>query len=179
MRRPRGPGGRFLTAEEIAAQKATAVPTDDIDVDDDQLGLGSPDTESEPHPPTPGASGAYMDYTRQLSPKIFSQGLPPQPQSQPQPVPVQQQQQQQQQLHHHHHRHHHHHKTTLDSIALTPPYSAVQMHHVPHPHAHAREHHSNFAAYTSIFAPEITQQNLDIQRRTDDMMHFASNSSTV
>ena len=34
MRHPRGPGGRFLTAEGIAAQKA-AVPEADVVHDDD------------------------------------------------------------------------------------------------------------------------------------------------
>ena len=38
MRRPRGPGGRFLTAEEIAAKAAQDGPSADHDMDDDDVG---------------------------------------------------------------------------------------------------------------------------------------------
>jgi len=54
MRRPRGPGGRFLTAEEIAAQKAAQAESSNADRtggDDEDTQL-SPDTEPQMSPLT-------------------------------------------------------------------------------------------------------------------------------
>ncbi|PPQ89553.1 hypothetical protein CVT25_012225 [Psilocybe cyanescens] len=266
MRRPRGPGGRFLTAEEIAAQKLTAQddgPSNvDHDMDDDNLQL-SPDPDPEPSPiasPAPPSSfiqaqpmNVTMDYHRNHLHSLSAATPPPppppqkqaqiypqqphhqnhhhrqqqqqshhqqqqqqqqqqhqqQPQQHQQP-PQQQQQQPQQQLqqqqhqqqhqhqqpqqsqpqsqpppqpqHHHHHGGHHSHnpstKGTMNSapITLSSPYpaAAVQMHHVPHPHAHARHHHSNYA-YQMYAQESITQTStLDMQRRTEEMIQFSA-----
>ncbi|CAA7259281.1 unnamed protein product [Cyclocybe aegerita] len=196
MRRPRGPGGRFLTADEIAAQKATSQPessNQDHDMDDDlQL---SPDAEHEPSPlqtPTPAPPPfsiqpppmANIDYHRQhmAIPHTIHTPTPP-----PIATPTLHKQQQlfppqQQQLnhasHHHHHPHSHPSKTPFNAapVTLSSPYPAtIQMHHVPHPHAHARHHHSNFANY-STYSPDPMAQsaNLEMQRRTEEMIHFGT-----
>ena len=81
MRRPRGPGGRFLTADEIAAQKTAEA---------------GPSNETEPE------SAFDIEYPPPVQP-----AFPPTP------------------------------------ITLSSPYAA--MHHVPHPHAHARHHHAGYA----------------------------------
>ncbi|CDO76710.1 hypothetical protein BN946_scf184796.g4 [Trametes cinnabarina] len=126
MRRPRGPGGRFLTAEEIAAQKANqeaeAGPSGTASIDgegedDPDAAMDSPrdpsmsiDSPSEATQSLASQSPAQQfDKQRETRPPPLSQGQPPlqprpqpapnlqpQPQSQ-QPLTTQQQQQQQQQ----------------------------------------------------------------------------------
>ncbi|KAH9485311.1 Transcriptional activator HAP2 [Psilocybe cubensis] len=251
MRRPRGPGGRFLTAEEIAAQKLAARedgPSNvDHDIEEENLQM-SPDPDPEPSPiesPPPPPSfiqaqpmNVNMDYHRnhlhslqaptpppppppQKQPQLYpqqthhaahnhhrqqqhqsshlQQAQPLQPQQhqpqqhqthQHQTQPQQQHQQQQSQPHtqqpqaqaqHHHHPGHHSHnpaaaKGALNSapITLSSPYPTVQMHHVPHPHAHARHHHSNYA-YQMYAQDSITQSNtLDMQRRTEEMIQYST-----
>ncbi|KAF8647076.1 hypothetical protein AX16_006911 [Volvariella volvacea WC 439] len=65
MRRPRGPGGRFLTAEEIAAQKATGnggehpSPSNGADdADDDMDEDDVPDSGQSPPTPVPSSSSS-------------------------------------------------------------------------------------------------------------------------
>ncbi len=86
MRRPRGPGGRFLTAEEIAAQKAAA-PEAEVARDDDD--------DPAPSPVSP-------DLPRPVVSQPPAQSQPPAPvptlAPAPPPPPPQQQQRQQQQL---------------------------------------------------------------------------------
>ncbi|KIM45184.1 hypothetical protein M413DRAFT_24434 [Hebeloma cylindrosporum] len=156
MRRPRGPGGRFLTAEEIAAQKLAA---GDHDMDDENIQL-SP----EPSPPAPGPSFMQpminLDYHRQHQIQNPTPPPPPPPVFPPQP----------QQQHLHNHNHHHPSK----SINLSSPYPPpVQMHHVPHPHAHARHHHSSFS-YQLYPDPMAQTANLEMQRRTEEMIQFGT-----
>ncbi len=71
------------------------------------------------------------------------------------------------------------------SIALRAPYAAMQMHHVPHPHAHARHHASliNRSERRYSAGPEHNVLNIsaegikgDIQRRGGDIMRFAAPS---
>jgi hypothetical protein len=154
MRRPRGPGGRFLTAEEIAAQRdpnadpepgpsTSAAQEHDEDMDDD---------EPEGMPMQPDGF-MHQDSMGMIS-MPYRDMLPPQQQQQQQIQQQQQQQQQQQhQLQHHHHHQHpplfnqqqQPHSHTSNPITLSSPYpTPMQMHHVPHPHAHARHRHLTF-----------------------------------
>jgi nuclear transcription factor Y alpha len=181
MRRPRGPGGRFLTAEEIAAQRSptgdepgpsAVVPDNDDDMDDDD-----PDT-IQPIPMQPESfihsesmammNMAYRDIPMQLSPQQHQE---------------QQQQQHQHHLHqpHLHQPHMHQHPPALfsqhshgpNTITLSSPYAApMQMHHVPHPHAHARHRHLTFPQdmYNS-------NSDAEMQRRTEEMIQFTAGPS--
>jgi len=183
MRRPRGPGGRFLTAEEIAAQRSptgdepgpsAVVPDNDDDMDDDD-----PDT-IQPIPMQPESfihseSMAMMNMTYRDMPMQLS----------PQQHQDQQQQQQQHQHHLHqphlHQPHMHQHPPALfsqhshgpNTITLSSPYAApMQMHHVPHPHAHARHRHLTFPQdmYNS-------NSDAEMQRRTEEMIQFTAGPS--
>lgn len=49
MRRPRGPGGRFLTSEEIAAQKNAQAAADDPSASNSQDGDNDEDLDMTPH----------------------------------------------------------------------------------------------------------------------------------
>ncbi|TFY72925.1 hypothetical protein EVG20_g73 [Dentipellis fragilis] len=100
MRRPRGPGGRFLTAEEIAAQK---IPQDSSAA---AFSAGDDDAEEDDH--LGDQIMADVDQQEMESPVVVD----PAPQVQQQQVEQQQQQQQQQppprqfpqaQPEHHHH----------------------------------------------------------------------------
>ncbi|KAJ7675053.1 CCAAT-binding transcription factor (CBF-B/NF-YA) subunit B-domain-containing protein [Mycena rosella] len=93
MRRPRGPGGRFLTAEEIAAQRSptgdepgpsTAVPDNDDDMDDD---------DADPIQPMPMQPESFIHSDSMAMINMAYRDIPMQ-------LPPQQQQQQ-------HHQHHH------------------------------------------------------------------------
>ncbi|KAF8891654.1 CCAAT-binding transcription factor (CBF-B/NF-YA) subunit B-domain-containing protein [Infundibulicybe gibba] len=131
MRRPRGPGGRFLTADEIAAQKSMPAPDhppstgepDDHDMDEDEASFVFPQPSPSPPPPPP-----------------------PQPQSQQLTTKG---------------------TTNLAPITLSSPYPAIQMHHVPHPHAHARHHHH---PYHPVYPNSTNTAN--------DIIHFASGSGS-
>jgi hypothetical protein len=45
--------------------------------------------------------------------------------------------------------------TSTGSVTLRPPYTPTQMHHVPHPHAHAR-HHSHLNYSEGLYPTEET-----------------------
>lgn len=158
MRRPRGPGGRFLTAEEIAAQKqppqdepgpSTCTVLDHDLEDEPEDDESKPDESSASPAPEP-------DFFPQSSPTLPVPSVSQQPQSRPAPSPIavfsrlQQQHQSQ------------------DKGSLAPPYVA-QMHHVPHPHAHARHHHSNISSYIYT-SDSVSPANSVLQRRTEDMI---------
>jgi nuclear transcription factor Y, alpha len=163
MRRPRGPGGRFLTAEEIAAQKlvATDHPSPvDHDMDDDHLQL-SPDPDlapsSDPPPPAPPfihQSLVNMEYHQHNLP--ISLSLHPQP-KQPLYNPESLQQT---------HRHHSSMASPSESITLTAPYSRDKLHHVTPPHTHPRQQQSSFASYPSMYPDP------DLQRHTGEMIMY-------
>jgi nuclear transcription factor Y alpha len=212
MRRPRGPGGRFLTAEEIAAQKTdhSHLPVgqereDDIE-DDDQhpddhspidqpLSLHNPQNS---HPDLSHTSDHHINYTHSVpstslslssldqyslslrthpansSPRtpsliqnssvasslsIATSHTFPHPQRSPRISPS---------------------SEATSSVPLRSPYSVSQMHHVPHPHAHARHHHSRInyseGLYDSIHLEranghgrdsEITRTSLGMPSRSE------------
>ncbi|KAG6853375.1 hypothetical protein C0991_004934 [Blastosporella zonata] len=112
MRRPRGPGGRFLTADEIAVQKlADPHPPDEHEddmEDDDTMDIPSPVVPEHVPFINPASYHHHLPHSHSHTPPAKS------PYSQP---------------------------STSASITLNPPYPSPQMHHVPHPHAHARHHH--------------------------------------
>lgn len=237
MRRPRGPGGRFLTAEEIAAQKAAApeagVARDDDDERDD--GDDSPrDMAIDPvpspvssNPPRPVAS-LPPPQAHPSTPVPTLAPAPPQQQQQQQPsvtqfqagprpnpvnlvnVSYHQIQSQQPQsssptlypdmrVHSHHQAQtpapsqstHSHaglrgfHAPPQAAPAVPPtstsapplpsqmaavrtaaspapgvlhsPFNVMQMHHIPHPHAHARHHHTRLNIAESLYGPDGPQ----------------------
>ncbi|KAG6820897.1 hypothetical protein H0H93_010241 [Arthromyces matolae] len=121
MRRPRGPGGRFLTADEIAAQKhanagiavdpsSPSHPTDEHDdeVDDDEA-MDNPQTSHSNIDDLINAD-AVVSYRLPVPHTLPEKSVSPYSQHPPSTIPVNT--------------------------------SYPQMHHVPHPHAHARHHHS-------------------------------------
>ena len=72
-------------------------------------------------------------------------------------------------------------------IALRAPYhAAMQMHHVPHPHAHARHHASSVNRMERIYGAadhnivNISAEGIkgDMQRRGSDMMRFGNASNS-
>ena len=168
MRRPRGPGGRFLTAEEIAAQKLSAPdhPSPvDHDMDDDNLQLSpDPDIESVPSPDLPPSAPPFipqslvnMEYHRHNLP------IPSQPkQSLYNPQPLQQT-----------HRQHASMASPSESVTLTAPYSRDKIHHISHPHDHTREQQSSFASYPSMYPADP-----DLQRRTEEMIMYTPGPSS-
>ncbi|KAJ2913235.1 hypothetical protein MD484_g7158, partial [Candolleomyces efflorescens] len=191
MRRPRGPGGRFLTAEEIAAQKraADAIPEDTLleNSPDD------PEDDQDHHIPESSAAPDTREHDQPIQPPIVEQRIPrdhhvddsffspppfraPSMSIPPQHIPHIA-------SHSHHHSHSRHTPALFSNmpkplpVNISSPYTAnpppVQMHHVPHPHAHARHHHSNhnniaFGIY----------DNTQIQRRNDEMIQFGSQGPT-
>lgn len=71
------------------------------------------------------------------------------------------------------------------SINLRAPYAAMQMHHVPHPHAHARHHHSYVNNVERLYTEEGNVINLppdslksEMQSRADDMMHYGNGAGS-
>ena len=188
MRRPRGPGGRFLTAEEIAAQKqplqdepgpsTCTVPDYDLE-DEPEDDESKPDESSVSPAPEPDvfishqppsdpiqAINVACHPTVSLLPQSSTLPVPSvsqQPQSRltSSPVTVFSRPQQQHQ--------------SQDKGSLVSPY-VVQMHHVPHPHAHARHHHSSISSY--IYASDsINPTSSVIRRRTEDMIQFGASPS--
>ncbi|KAF7315323.1 hypothetical protein MIND_00046900 [Mycena indigotica] len=135
MRRPRGPGGRFLTAEEIAAQRSSTTdeagpssntlqePEDEMEEDNTEPIQTIPDNFMH------SESMASMIYPHELlQPPAPPQMQPAQPLPQP-PAPS---------VHHH----------PLFPATHSPPItlsSPYRLHHVPHPHVHARHRHLAFA----------------------------------
>jgi hypothetical protein len=187
MRRPRGPGGRFLTAEEIAAQRSptgdepgpSTVPDHDEDMEDEDGDVGMQPMAMPPDSFNIHSDLMNMAAYRDMQPMAH---LPP-----PVQAPPQQQQGQAGQPQHHHQRHqplHPHfgqqqqqqqsHSQHSHTVTLSSPYAAsMQMHHVPHPHAHARHRHLTFAQdmYGS------PNPDAEMQRRTEEMIQFAAGPS--
>ncbi|KAF7298187.1 hypothetical protein HMN09_01040500 [Mycena chlorophos] len=149
MRRPRGPGGRFLTAEEIAAQRS---PTGD-EAGPSNAGQDNEDEMEEDHaepiqtmntnympPPQPDPLAMQPDPMANIMyPQLLQQQPPPSippshmfPQTHSPPL-------------------------TLSSppLALN---SSYRLHHVPHPHVHARQRMA-FAQdmYSNNVHPEMLQ----------------------
>ena len=163
MRRPRGPGGRFLTAEEIAAQKVSATdhPSPvDHDMEDDHLQLSpDPDQSSELPPSAPPfihQSLVNMEYHRHNLSIPLSQ--PKQPLYNPQSI---------QQTR----RHHPPMEPPLEPIALTT-YSRDKIHNVTHPQSHPRQQQSSFASYSSMYPTDP-----DLQRHTEEMIMYTPGPS--
>lgn len=184
MRRPRGPGGRFLTAEEIAAQKMSASdhpsPSNPVDVDPDDE-MDDDDGNDIPSPLVPAEREPYMNHAP--DPMAVMYRLQPHhlPLAQPQPPPLQQPQQPLAKPHSPSHNIYGQHSNGSASapITLSSPYPAVQMHHVPHPHAHARHHHSNLNYAHGLYnAPDTSNTNAEIQRRTEEMIQFGAAGSS-
>lgn len=192
MRRPRGPGGRFLTAEEIAAQKAAQagesssasshVPHDDVaeerssgDSIPSPINMLSAEDNSFACQSQDGVGMIVLDCRPQLS---SMQSLQPQAHSSQtlhmnskqasisnsfyaQPPKV---------------------ANTSAPVALSAPYPPTQMHHVPHPHAHARHHHRRM----DVFAHDMynsddlrlpANSRAEMQRRADDLLQFGPTTS--
>lgn len=200
MRRPRGPGGRFLTAEEIAAKNVNGEdsalvlnvdPDDDMDEDDPQPDsadhLQSIDRDSFMNHSSPDHMEMLNLGFRQPISINHSQPMShPMPHSIQQSVPSSSQPSNQASSTSHNfypQQQHHHisHKAATNPvhIPLGSPYSsAVQMHHIPHPHAHARHHHSNMEAFQSLFAPDSGGPNLEMERRTKEMIQLTGANPT-
>ena len=176
MRRPRGPGGRFLTAEEIAAQKLSAPdhPSPvDHDMDDDHLQLSpDPDPDSVPSPDLPPSAPPFihqplvnMEYHRHSLPiaqSLHPTSQPKQSLYNPQLL---------QQTHPHHPSSQLSMASPLESVTLAAPYSRDKMHH---PHAHGRQQHSSFASYP----PMYSSAESDLQRRTEEMIMYTPGPSS-
>lgn len=187
MRRPRGPGGRFLTAEEIAAQKAapaqdsgpSSAPIvqndiDEMEEEDDDLNVPISPPIGDPFIHSPD----IMDMSYRPLDHHMSLQMAPSP-SLPQTVPKQAPPAPAHNIYTHHHSHN---KGTTNSapITLSSPYPAtVQMHHVPHPHAHARHHHSNLNYANSLYGTHspVPSSNAEMQRRTEEMIQFGAGSA--
>lgn len=179
MRRPRGPGGRFLTADEIAAQKLAVTdhpspshPDNDQDMDDDDpVDISAPSARVD-HEPFTTQNSDPMATIYHLQPHHHlamphthpSQTLPQSPPPPPtKPISA-----------HNNMYSHHHHNTTS-------PYPRPQMHHVPHPHAHARAQHSSidYSHAHRLYNDSNPDINAaDIQRRTDEIIQFGAVEGT-
>jgi nuclear transcription factor Y alpha len=244
MRRPRGPGGRFLTADEIAAQKASAPDADALRDDDDEhedagdspqyMAIDpeqSPITTTPPHlpisqpqpsnlsqPPTPAPTLAPAPPAQQQQQQQSQQqqqtvsqyqathranpvnlvNMPyhhPMPSQQPQPSPsptLYQDMRVHPRQHQHQHppsgtptptQHSHaglrafhapgapptnpplnsqiaavHSAASPAPGVLRSPFNVMQMHHVPHPHAHARHHHTRLNIAEGLYGPDAGSQ---------------------
>jgi len=170
MRRPRGPGGRFLTAEEIATQKLSITNHSspvDHDMDDDHLQLSpDPDLVLSPNllpsaPPFIHQSLANMEYHRHNLPTPLS--LHPQS-KQPLYNPESLRQT---------HCHHPSMASPLESITLTTPYSRDKMRHVTPPNSHPRQQQSSFVSY-----PPMYPADPDLQRHTEEMIMYTPGPSS-
>lgn len=190
MRRPRGPGGRFLTAEEIAAQKqplqdepgpsTCTIPDHDFE-DEPEDDEPKPNESSASPAPEPDvfishqppsdpiqainfACHPIVSLLPQSSSVLPVPSVSEQPQSRPtsSPVTVFSRPQQQHQ--------------SQNKGSLVSPY-VVQMHHVPHPHAHARHHHSNISSYIYT-SDSVSSTGSVMQRRTEDMIQFGASPSS-
>ena len=91
MRRPRGPCGRFLTAEEIAAQKAAAPEAEVARDDDDERDDGEDSPRDMAVDPAP--SPVSPDLPRPVVSQPPAQSQPPAPVPTLAPAPPPQQQQ--------------------------------------------------------------------------------------
>lgn len=179
MRRPRGPGGRFLTAEEIAAQKnaqaasSTAPRDPDDDDPDDHPASLSLDKEDHDTPPATLINTPIRDVsTLQQHINPYAQSFSAQQVHHPfqdsanstshistpvttqlPPLPANPQPASLMP-----HAQHPAKASTAStgSVTLRPPYTPTQMHHVPHPHAHARHHHSHLNYSEGLYPSEET-----------------------
>lgn len=158
MRRPRGPGGRFLTAEEIAAQKVSigngigSVRSPSHDHDDDGEDEDAPPIMlDEGQPLTHGPYQGVGSLANALSPNHPHQHMP-------QPPPSQQMQSQQMQY-----------PTNLPvgnmPMTMEASYQTMQQMHPPQ----ATMHYSN-SMYPSTDPTEM-------RRRTEEMIHFGARGS--
>jgi nuclear transcription factor Y alpha len=228
MRRPRGPGGRFLTAEEIAAQRLahdeSSLPMDqdqDGDMDEDEqqqmedsqpsgqiqhsiqdqaASLHLQNHEYQPQHNTdslniinmpfgPGSTPSHLPFTHSShkhptpiptlqtpqAPKPRHTNSVPNPLSShiQNPIPSQ-----------HPHQNpftqvHSSNPKNPTPMNLHPTYhsGSIQMHHVPHPHAHARHHHSRLNYVDGLYGPDNVDPNesaqVEIRRRTEEMLQFS------
>ncbi|KAF8070254.1 CCAAT-binding transcription factor (CBF-B/NF-YA) subunit B-domain-containing protein [Lyophyllum atratum] len=186
MRRPRGPGGRFLTADEIAAQKLAdpSSPTHPADPDneneedmedDDTMDVPSPvvpvDHDRDPFMnPIADPMAVYRLQTHHHLPlsQPHSQSHTPPTKSVSPSHNIYSQQAS---------------ATNPAPINLNSPYPSVQMHHVPHPHAHARHHHShiNYTHNHGLYnTPDsnINSNTAELQRRTEEIIQFGAAGSS-
>ncbi|KAJ8077088.1 Transcriptional activator [Marasmius tenuissimus] len=160
MRRPRGPGGRFLTADEVAAQKAANPKSpgeEDTAENDVEEELVEEEVEEQPQQqppamtmspvnvyqpqqpqPQPGPSHLYQQHAH-IHPSQLHQHQPP-PQAVPAP-PVNSAPVTLTSPYPTHQHQHHQHSHTTHHHSHPHHRHGIQMHHVPHPHAHARHHH--------------------------------------
>ncbi|KAI9569564.1 CCAAT-binding transcription factor (CBF-B/NF-YA) subunit B-domain-containing protein [Boletus coccyginus] len=183
MRRPRGPGGRFLTADEIAAQKLTQQPTPE----EDTILIDSPDAQSnqdqslaqiplEPRQsqlpqnrilpaqdsnPVGLPTSSYNSIAHSHpSPPSFSDSRSSASAHITTPVstpPIQSNAQSSSPVLSHLSQHTTK-ASTNPSINLRSPYSPAQMHHVPHPHAHTRLRHSHLNFTDGLYQGDETPQ---------------------
>jgi len=241
MRRPRGPGGRFLTAEEIAAQRAAAPEGEVAREEDDDRDDGDDSPRDMPVDPEPSPVSPNPPRPVASQPPAHPQPPAPVPTLAPAPIPAPQQQQQQPPVsqfqtghrsnsvnlvnvtYHHQiqppqprpsssptlyqdmrvHSHPqaqtpatapptHSHAglrgfhappqpasavppptsasalpsqiTTVHSASPAPgvlrsPFNVMQMHHIPHPHAHARHHNTRLNIAEGLYGPEGSLQS--------------------
>ncbi|KAJ3724982.1 CCAAT-binding transcription factor (CBF-B/NF-YA) subunit B-domain-containing protein [Lentinula guzmanii] len=176
MRRPRGPGGRFLTAEEIAAQRAgqdgEAGPLSNTNAQDTDEEMAGNDHSRQL---SSQSNNLHLNYNPIRILNLSHSSAPihhmqhninvPLPSSvpiavSPQAMYIQQQPQ------------HSLPQSNVDGIAssasvtLTSPYP-YRMHHVPHPHAHARHHHSQFNFAEGLYPGEQP-------RRPEDTVQYGA-----
>ncbi|KAG5652232.1 hypothetical protein H0H81_005726 [Sphagnurus paluster] len=169
MRRPRGPGGRFLTADEIAAQKIAGPSSPSVAVDpeqeheeemeeDETMDITSPIVpDRDPFMsvnPTPDPMAVYQNLQQSHHHLAHSKSISPSHNIySPQPPP-----------------------STSASLTLTAPYPSIQMHHVPHPHAHARHHHSHisYSQNHTLYNPD---SNPHPNSRNEEIIHFGAAGS--
>ncbi|KAF8135516.1 CCAAT-binding transcription factor (CBF-B/NF-YA) subunit B-domain-containing protein [Boletus edulis] len=179
MRRPRGPGGRFLTAEEIAAQKLAQQSAQEnthailVDASDPQSGQDQALTHIPIEPPQPqdvlpvhdtnqvGLATSYnsLSHTNPSPPSLSSPLSPSFPDGRASPsappVPTQSPPLQSNTSSSPVLPAQHAAKTaTSTSVTLRPPYPQARMHHVPHPHAHTRLRHSHLNFTDSLYQGE-------------------------
>lgn len=72
---------------------------------------------------------------------------------------------------------------TPPAINLRAPYAGMQMHHVPHPHAHARQHRSYLNQADRLYAEDNNIITLNPEglkgETTGEMLHFGPNASSA
>lgn len=153
MRRPRGPGGRFLTAEEIAAQKSAQV--DGIDPNLSPSNEGDHDHESaETHGPVQSPPAPF-DENQSLAQEQYqhdtgSLGSPTQPQSQQAQYGAKS-------------------PTGSNPIPLHSPYSGIQQ-----MHSGTQSH----LPYSNGLFPDVdgvaSSDDTEMRRRTEEMIQFGA-----
>lgn len=159
MRRPRGPGGRFLTADEIAAQKISSadLPSPSNPVENDPDDLDDDDLAQAPSPVLPVDRDPLMTQSPQHFGVMYSLQshhptkplpnniFPPRFKGSTNPTPV----------------------------TLSSPYPPSQLHHVSRPTADARLHHSDIN-FTGLYGN--TENAAEIQSRSDEIIQFGATS---